>query len=59
MVLTYLAQMKGKMVALILENFSLFDSMHEGLIVLSSADNSLKFASQPAANLFSGTLQPT
>ena len=40
--------------ALILENFNLFDSMYEGLIVVSSEDSSLKFASQPATNLFSG-----
>ena len=40
--------------ALILENFNLLDSMYEGLIVVSSEDSSLKFASQPATNLFSG-----
>ena len=40
--------------ALILENFHLLDSMYEGLIVVSSEDSSLKFASQPATNLFSG-----
>ena len=39
--------------ALILENFHLLDSMYEGLIVVSSEDSSLKFASQPATNLFS------
>ena len=33
--LTYIATIRGKMRKLMLENFALFNKMHEGLIVLS------------------------
>ena len=40
-VLTYIATIRGKMRKLMLENFTLFNKMNEGLIVLSKSDNCL------------------
>ena len=40
-VLTYIAIIRGKMRKLMLENFTLFNKMNEGLIVLSKSDNCL------------------
>ena len=51
MIVTYITQIRGKTVKLMDENISLFDRMHEGLIVISEADLSLKFASRPAVAL--------
>ena len=51
MLVTYIAQIRGKMGHLIKENIILLDRMHEGLIVISADDSSdkrLKFASKPA-----------
>lgn len=39
--LTYIAMIRGKMRKLMLENFTLFNKMNEGLIVLSKGDNCL------------------
>ena len=36
---------------LMLENFTLFNKMHEGLIVLSEHDHRIQFASRPAVSL--------
>ena len=36
---------------LMIENVNLLDKMHEGLIVLSQADMSLRFANRPAVQL--------
>ena len=36
---TYIATIRGKMRKLMLENFTLFNKMHEGLIVLSEHDH--------------------
>ena len=36
--LTYIATIRGKMRRLMLENFTLFNKMHEGLIVVSKDD---------------------
>ena len=41
MVVNYIAQLKGKMNKLIVENLNLLDKMHEGLIVISESDQSL------------------
>ena len=49
--LTYIATIRGKMRKLMLENFALFNKMHEGLIVLSQADLRIHFASRPALSL--------
>lgn len=51
MVLTYIAQINGKIIKLVAENQNLLDRMHEGLIVISQKDKSLKFASKPAVAL--------
>ena len=48
MLLTYIAQIKGKLVQLLNENLKLLDRMHEGLIVISEKELRLKFASRPA-----------
>ena len=45
MTITYIAQIRGKMNKLMLENLNLFNKMNEGLIVISEKDKSLKFAS--------------
>ena len=41
MILTYIAQIRGRMVKLIAENLNLLDRMNEGLIVISAEDYSL------------------
>lgn len=41
MLVTYIAQIRGKLDKLIAENFNLFDRMHEGLIIISQIDQSL------------------
>ena len=51
MVLTYIAQINGKIFKLLAENLNLLDKMHEGLIVISKKDKSLQFASRPAVAL--------
>ena len=51
MLVTYIARIRGKLNNLIAENFNLFDKMHEGLIIISQKDYSLKFASRPATAL--------
>ena len=48
MLVTYITITRKRMSALIKENFNLFNKMHEGLIVLDRADESLEFISQPA-----------
>ena len=51
MIITYIGQIRGKTERLMEENISLFDRMHEGLIVISEKDLSLQFASRPAVAL--------
>lgn len=51
MLFTYIAHIRGRMVRLIVENVNLLDKMHEGLIVLSQTDLSIRFASIPAIRL--------
>ena len=51
MTVTYIAQIRGKMNKLMIENLNLFNKMNEGIIVVSEKDKSLKFASQPAIRL--------
>lgn len=51
MVVTYIAQLKGKMSKLMKENLNLLNKMNEGLIVVSEKDRSLQFASNPAVRL--------
>ena len=51
MVLTYIAQIKSELVELMNENISLFDKMHEGVVVVSESDQKLQFVSKPAVNL--------
>ena len=51
MLVTYIAQIKGKMNQLMIENLNLLDKMHEGLIVVSEKERNLKFASNPAVRL--------
>lgn len=49
LIVTYIAQIRGKIGTLMFENLNLLDGMHEGLIVLSSDDNlTLQFANKPA-----------
>ena len=47
-VLSYIAQIRGRLAYIVRENINLLNKMHEGLIVLSESDSSLKFASRPA-----------
>ena len=52
MTVTHVAQIRGRIAYLVVENSNLLDKMHEGLIVVSSqADLSLKFSSLPAVRL--------
>ena len=51
MVVTYIAQIRGKMSQLLNENLNLLNKMHEGIVVVSEKDRSLQFASQPAVRL--------
>jgi len=52
MVVTYIAQLRGKISRLMMENVNLFDKMHEGMIVVSAEDSlNLRFASKPAISL--------
>ena len=51
MLLTYIAQKKGQLNAIMIENLNLFDKMNEGLVVISQKDKSIKFASKPAISL--------
>ena len=51
MIVTYIAQIRGKMSLLMKENLNLLNKMHEGIIVVSEKDKSLQFASQPAVHL--------
>ena len=39
--ITYIAMIKSKISALVLENLGLLDGMHEGIIVISGEDESL------------------
>ena len=71
MVLTYIYTIRIKIVDIIVESVSLFDQMHEGLVVFSKKGDSgidsnndaseemtnLDFANQPAVNLLSGLIQ--
>lgn len=41
MVVTYIAQIRGKMSQLLIENLNLLNKMHEGIIVVSEKDQSL------------------
>ena len=41
MVVTYIAQIRGKMSRLLIENLNLLNKMHEGIIVVSEKDQSL------------------
>lgn len=50
-IVAHVCEIRARIYDLIIENISLFDRMHEGLIVLSSEDKKLEFASQPAVNL--------
>ena len=45
MIVTYIAQIRGKMSLLMKENLNLLNKMHEGIIVVSEKDKSLQFAS--------------
>ena len=49
--LTYIVTIRGRMRKLILENFTLFNKMEEGLIVLSEENYRIQFASRPAVSL--------
>jgi len=51
MVVTYIAQIRGKMSQLLNENLNLLNKMHEGIVVVSEKDRSLQFASLPAVRL--------
>ena len=42
--ITYIARIEGRLKRLMLQNLSLLDGMHEGIIVLADEDNSLEFA---------------
>ena len=42
--IAYIAMIKSKISALMLENLGLLDGMHEGIIVISGEDESLQFA---------------
>ena len=53
MLVRYIAQIRGKLNKLIIENTNLLDQMHEGLIVISEKERNLRFASKPAMHLFS------
>ena len=44
--ITYIAQIKGKMSVLMVENLNFLDRMHEGLIVLSMGSNSEESSSK-------------
>jgi len=41
MVVTYIAQIRGKMSQLLNENLNLLNKMHEGIVVVSEKDRSL------------------
>ena len=51
MLTTYIAQIRGKISYLVVENLKLLNKMHEGLVVVSETDMSLKFASLPAIRI--------
>ncbi len=51
MVLTYITQIKSELVELMNENISLFNKMHEGVVVVSEKDQKLQFVSKPTVNL--------
>lgn len=53
MVVAYLLEMRGYIIDLILENFSLIDRMGEGLLILNEEGDSIEFASKPAVQLLS------
>ena len=48
MLIAYIARIRGKLKYQAIENVNLLNRMHEGLIVLSESDLSLKFANLPA-----------
>ena len=51
MLISYIARIRGKLSYQAIENMNLLNKMHEGLIVLSESDLSLKFANLPAVRL--------
>lgn len=51
MLMTYIAQIRNKLNLLVSENLSLFNKVHEGLVVLTSDTQKLRFANLPAINL--------
>jgi len=51
MIITYIAQNRGKMNFLIIENINLLDKMHEGLVLVDEQDMDLKFATIPAVTI--------
>jgi hypothetical protein len=51
MLLTYVVHIRGKLQTLLGENLNLLNGMHEGLLMLSFKERSLRFASTPAARL--------
>ena len=51
MCLTYIGIIRGKKNHLVIENLRLLDKMHEGIMVVSMDDLSLKFANKPAKRI--------
>ena len=51
MTITYIAQIRSQINKLVIENSNLFNKMHEGLVVVSEKDKSIKYASKPAIRL--------
>ena len=51
MLIIYVIRIRGQLARLFSENLSLFNKMHEGLIVLSKESRTITFANQPAIEL--------
>ena len=53
----YIAELHGKLHQLILENIRLLNGMHEGLLILSKADQSILFINRPVQKLFKNSIE--
>ena len=51
MVIAYVVTIRGQLMSLFAENLSLFNKMHEGLVVVDNQNKDISFANEPAINL--------
>ena len=54
--LQYISNLHFRMQSSITQNIRLLDGMHEGLLIVSKAENAIMFCNKPAQKLFTGAI---